>query len=49
MARTSSQIQSINGPKKTTARIVAGGAAGVMALGGVVALGAQKDLSLIHI
>ncbi|MDO5453674.1 MAG: transglycosylase family protein [Corynebacterium sp.] len=44
MARTSSQIQSINGPKKTTARIVAGGAAGVMALGGVVALGAQKDV-----
>ena len=44
MARTSSQIKSINAPKKTTARIVAGGAAGVMALGGVVALGAQKDV-----
>jgi resuscitation-promoting factor RpfB len=44
MARTSSQIKSINAPKKTTARVVAGGAGGGMALGGVVALGAQKDV-----
>lgn len=45
MARTSSQTQTIDTAKKSTVtRVAAGGAVGVMALGGVVALGTQKDV-----